>query len=491
MEHLFLREIAKGLLEGEEPRPVLWQPDPQNIPQQLAFESLADETFYGGSAGGGKSDLGEGVCIEQGRRSIMFRRHFNDLDWLETRSKEIIGTVGSFNHSKHQWKFPDGRLMCFAGLQQDKDWEKWKGNPFDTQVWDEVTEFPKLTYQALSAWNRSSDPNQRCRIISTFNPPTTAAGIWVIEYLAPWLDRKHPNPAKPGELRWFAMVDGESIEVESCEPFEHKGELIYPRSRTFIRARVTDNPYYAHNSKYIGTLQNLPEPLRSQMLYGDMEVGMQDDEWQLIPTKWLLLAQERWKEGPPEDENGVRLPLSAIGIDVARGGIDNSVLAKAYGWWVDNLEVKPGRLTPTGEDIIRWLDQHYENLDEIGVVPVGIDPVGVGASPYDFGRKAGHRIYGIDPRGASRALAKKGGFGFVNMRAEMYWALREALDPDGDIRLALPPDPLLTAELRAHLYFRGPRGIGIIEKSKIHDTIGRSPDRAEALATMNKVYGKR
>jgi hypothetical protein len=31
---------------------------------------------------------------------------------------------------------------------------------------------------------------------------------------APWLDPQHPNPAKPGELRWFTNVDGKDTEVD-------------------------------------------------------------------------------------------------------------------------------------------------------------------------------------------------------------------------------------------------------------------------------------
>lgn len=477
--------------QAKMPTTVLWQPHPENIPQQQAFESLADETFHGGSAGGGKTDLGLGIGIVQGKRTVMFRRHFTDLKWLEERSKQIIGSTGTLNRSDHTWRHSGDRILQLAGLQYEKDWEKWQGTPFDTHIWDEVTQFSKNVYQTLSAWNRSEDPNQRCRIVATFNPPTTAEGIWVIEHLAPWLDPKHPNPAVPGELRWFAMIDGQSVEVESSEPFEHNGETIHPRSRTFIRAGLADNPYYSHNAQYLAALQALPEPLRSQMLYGDMSIGMQDDEWQLIPSHWILMAQERWKAGRPKNEDGTNRPLSAIGADVARGGADSSVLACCYDWWIDKLKVKPGRETPTGEDFIHWLEKSYETLDDLGQVPIAIDSIGVGASPYDYGRRNGHRIYGINAASATSVKASKANFGFINTRAYMYWLVREALDPEGHIHLALPPDPMLTAELLAHQYEVTPRGIKIIAKDKIKEKIGRSPDRAEAVALAMKVLGRR
>jgi hypothetical protein len=45
---------------------------------------------------------------------------------------------------------------------------------------------------------------------------------------------------------------------------------------------VTDNPYYMATG-YMAQLQNLPEPLRSQMMLGDFDVGIEDDARQVIP----------------------------------------------------------------------------------------------------------------------------------------------------------------------------------------------------------------
>jgi hypothetical protein len=53
----------------------------------------------------------------------------------------------------------------------------------------------------------------------TFNPPTTSEGRWVIEFFGPWLDAKHPNPALPGELRWFTTIAGKDQEVTDTRPF--------------------------------------------------------------------------------------------------------------------------------------------------------------------------------------------------------------------------------------------------------------------------------
>ncbi|MBK7181127.1 MAG: hypothetical protein IPH82_28775 [Chloroflexi bacterium] len=68
----------------------IWQPNPdlpdgRANPQRLALESEADELFYGGSAGGGKTDLGIGAAIIGHRRAAIFRRTFPNLDAIEQR----------------------------------------------------------------------------------------------------------------------------------------------------------------------------------------------------------------------------------------------------------------------------------------------------------------------------------------------------------------------------------------------------------------------
>jgi hypothetical protein len=44
-------------------------------------------------------------------------------------------------------------------------------------------------------------------------------GEWVIRRWAPWLDQTHKDKAKPGELRWYAMVDGKEVERPNGRPF--------------------------------------------------------------------------------------------------------------------------------------------------------------------------------------------------------------------------------------------------------------------------------
>jgi hypothetical protein len=44
-------------------------------------------------------------------------------------------------------------------------------------------------------------------------------------------------------LRWYAIVDGQEVELPNGSPFPWKKEFIQPKSRTFLPAFVQDNPY--------------------------------------------------------------------------------------------------------------------------------------------------------------------------------------------------------------------------------------------------------
>jgi hypothetical protein len=80
-----------------------------------------------------------------------------------------------------------------------------------------------------------------------------------------------------------------------------------------------------------------------------------------------------------------------------------------------------------------------------------------------------------------RTAEKK--LGFINKRSETYWKFREALNPDQlhGSPIALPEDPMLVADLTAPKYEIGPRGIQITEKTELVKSLGRSPDRGDAV----------
>ncbi len=455
-----------------------WQPLPG--PQSIAYDCKADIVLYGGAAGGGKTDLALGKALTKHQRALILRREFPQLESMIERSKEIFDPYGTFNEGKAFWRCEFGgkrQVIRFGSVQYEKDLKKYQGRPHDLLVFDEAANFPAAFVMFLSAWVRSEDPKQKCQLLLCSNPPTDPEGDWLLEWFAPWLDPHHPRPAAPGELRWYIVVGDDHIEVDGPAPVQRGEETYTPQSRTFIPARVTDNPYYAGTS-YVARLQALPEPLRSKMLKGDFAAGREDSAFQVIPSAWVKLAQERWKQ-----REKPKTPMTAIGVDVARGGSDKTVATPRFDNYFDTPVCEPGQATPNGQAVATLV----VNLRRDDAT-VNIDIGGVGTSPYDvLAEKIGMKAVAMNGAEGSDARDRSGQLAFVNARAEWYWKLREALDPDQGDDLAIYPDPEVLSDLTAPKWKLTARGIQIEEKKEIIKRIKRSPDKGDSLVYAHAI----
>jgi hypothetical protein len=476
LQYLTPEELAEldALLVADK---TIWRPLPG--PQSMAYYSEADIIGYGGAAGGGKTDLACGKALTNHRKVGIFRLNGTELTGVIDRFTDLIGSRAGYNGQNNIWrtKRTDGVdiQIEFGSFPNLGDEKKYQGRPHDLLVFDEAANMREIQVRFLMGWLRTTDVNQRCQALLTFNPPTTAEGRWIIAYFAPWLDKKHPNPAEPGELRWFATVDGKDVEVQSGKEFEHNGETITPMSRTFIPSRISDNPYLM-GTGYMATLQAMPEPLRSQMLNGDFSAGMEDDPWQVIPTEWVEMAQARWKKP-------LKLaPMDSMGVDVARGGKDQTIIARRHGMWFDEPLAYAGSATPDGPTVAGLVVAALRDR-----APIHIDVIGVGSSPYDFLNESNQQVLGVNVAEAALGLDKSGRLRFKNQRSELWWRMREALDPANNTGIALPPDPRLFADLCAPTWKLVGQTISVASREEIFERIGRSPDYASAycLALMD------
>lgn len=448
---------------------------PQSGPQQMAYESQADILFYGGAAGGGKTDLLLGLALTSQRHSIIFRREAVQLIGIEERMTAITGTRQGYNSQTGVWRLPQGRVMELGSVKEPGDWMKFQGRAHDAKLFDEICHFLESQFRALIGWLRSDDPNIRQRVVCAGNPPTSSDGQWVKRFWAAWLDPTHPNPAKPGELRWYVSDEnGDDFEVPSGDPVKVGSDWFTPKSRTFIPSSVDDNLFLS-TTGYKATLQSLPEPLRSQMLRGDFQAGASDPAWQLIPTAWVKAAQARWVK------KEIKGPMTAIGFDPARGGADKSTAARRHGQWFDELVSVPGAVTADGPAAAGFIVPLIRN----GAC-VCVDSIGIGSSALDFIRGLNLLVLPVVGSAMSGLSDKAGQLRFRNKRAEMYWRLREALDPTLDDPIALPPDQELLGDLCAARYkivtMGDKAGIQIRDKDEIREAIGRSPDKGDAVA---------
>ena len=183
-------------------------------------------------------------------------------------------------------------------------------------------------------------------------------------------------------------------------------------------------------------------------------------------------AMKRWKEGKPEGQ-----AMTSIGVDVAQGGADSTVLAPRYGVWFDQLTRRKGIDTKDGPAVAGLIIQHLRDGAEINIDTGG----GWGNSAYDHLKHQNMKVRGVTGASGSTSKTRDGKLAFVNKRAETWWKFREALDPAYGNGLALPPDPQLRADLASPTWKLTPRGIQIEGKDEIRKRLGRSPDSGDAV----------
>lgn len=463
------KQIEQEALRATQDKPFVPNPGQQT----LAYFSEADVLLYGGKPGGGKTALEVGLALNEHHRSLIVRKKFVDLDGVLHTLDNIVGKEGSAKGgNRPYYEKPGGGVIHFMGMGEDMDGKQ--GNPHDLICVDEAAQLPEHQVAMLMGWLRTNLKGQRCRMVLASNPPLDSTGDWLIEYFAPWLDPQHPSPAQEGELRYFLPNEGGGYrECDKGDTAMVHGLRVSPQSRTFISASFEDNPFY-DTDQYAKTLAGLPDEMRRKLMSGSFLLDRSDDAWQVIPTAWVKEAQARWGEAPP-----VGVPMCALAVDVAQGGADETVLAPRYDGWFARLIVEPGAKTPTGPDVAGLVISHRRDGAKV-IVDVG---GGWGADALAHLRTNGveaESYMGVKP---SARRTKDKMLGFFNLRSQVIWQFREALDPgqEGGSCIALPPDPKLLADLTAPRYDIDSGKIRVESKEKVVDRLGRSPDRGDAV----------
>lgn len=262
------------------------------------------------------------------------------------------------------------------------------------------------------------------------------------------------NPTVPSGPFYEAFRSPEwrglHIPCTACPNVAHK-RVLYPRLVTAewveAQAREWGRESPAFRSRVLG---EFPE----------------ESETRLVPLAWVHAAQERKVEKP---QGNLRM-----GVDVARFGGDRTAFAIADDLAVREIQAFSG--LSTMETAGRTMSLAKER--GIPAECVAVDDTGVGGGVTDRLREQGWNVAAVQAAGTPESK------NFVNRRSELYWRLREALNPDGEARLALPERPAsLTEELTAIGYGFSSSGKIVVEgKDAIKARLRRSPDLADALA---------
>lgn len=206
----------------------------------------------------------------------------------------------------------------------------------------------------------------------------------------------------------------------------------------------------------------------------------------LIPTQWLELAHERWRRA------GGREPLGAetriLGVDVAGMGRDCTCFVERKGAWVSEFNAHNSGGQADHMKIAGRIAAYRRRQIE---AYVSIDTIGEGAGVYSRCIEIDEKDYIISckyseaakGRGGKPLTDATGQYQFVNMRAYLFWAVRDWLNPRSDTGAMLPPDTQFDEEATEIKWsFRSDGRIIIEPKEDIKERLGRSPDKFDALA---------
>lgn len=203
----------------------------------------------------------------------------------------------------------------------------------------------------------------------------------------------------------------------------------------------------------------------------------------VIPLSWVEAANRRWEAqaGP----NGF-IPLDrmdALGVDVGVSH-DESVLAPRVGNVITDLRHPNLGNTLNLADLVTGMVKAH------GGIAV-VDAIGIGTGVVETLQRAGieHVAFVASQKSTSRDRTRE--LGYSNKRSEMWWHLREILDPVHGDDISLPPDEKLTYDLITPTYDLMPGGkIRIEDKEHIRKRLGRSTDAGDAVAMAFWMEGK-
>ena len=231
-------------MEKEVPR--IWTPQPK---QKIALECPADELFYGGAKGGGKSDFLladflRNLKYGSQHKGILFRRTYDEFAELQSRATEIYPKIGAYyKKGERQWVFKTGATLRMRVLDRDADVHRYQGHQYTWIGFDELSEWA-TDYCYIYMFSCARSPH----------------GV-------PVAIRGSGNPGRPGHV-WLKhrFIDNKIALRLYWDP---ETEMY----KTFIPALLDDNPILMQKDPgYEKRLKALPPHLYRAFRMGDWDI---------------------------------------------------------------------------------------------------------------------------------------------------------------------------------------------------------------------------
>lgn len=199
---------------------------------------------------------------------------------------------------------------------------------------------------------------------------------------------------------------------------------------------------------------------------GEFDASGEDN---VIPLAWVEAANKRFFEVEGKGEGA-----TTYGVDVARYGEDQTVIARLVGRVLESLAYHTKQSTMQTAGYVAATVGKQDTT--------GIDVIGIGAGVYDRLAEQGFAVRAVNVSEKTDITAADGKQAFFNLRSALWWLAREALDPESADPVALPPDDRLTGDLTAPLWTYTSDGkIRVESKDDIRARIGRSTDAGDAF----------
>jgi len=234
------------------------------------------------------------------------------------------------------------------------------------------------------------------------------------------------------------------------------------------------------------------------------------DESGIAPLSWIEAANERWWAWVETGRMGKAAVLSS---DIAAGGSNKTVVTDLFEQCgacdlvyseFDEFDHKNEKRFATARTSARLTERVTIKSHSLGII---VDAVGIGDGvasnltqkfgtekviAFKGGMAAEHECYGKK----EKIFDGTGTFVFKNLNSLAWYMLHEKLNPDSQIKIALPPKDKLTGDLVNRRYEKRSDGVIVVEskeemikrvKAEIDEAI-TSPDDGDTAAMAIYAY---